>query len=147
MKGVSDIVAGVILIVFVIVLGSIIMTYSTGFLREETSGITNKTGEVIDCSASRAEVFDVYIDFSTNTSRIFVRNSGLVNEEIKSVLFKNKESVEAASLSAFPIYIPKGEIRSISMNITEVLESCEDFGTVKVEMQCRTITFSKSPKC
>lgn len=147
MKALSNVVTAVIFIVLAITIGSIITAYTTKFFQEETAGITNRTGEVVDCTTSRIEIIDVYLNFEDNASRVFVRNAGFIDEEIVLAEMLNQQSEQAAILTQLPVGVMKGQIRRLDFNVTDVMQQCADFSEISVVTNCNSVSFAEAPKC
>jgi len=147
MKALSNIVAAAILLVLVVSIGGIIITYTTEFFQGETSGITNKTEEVVDCTTAKIGIFNVYLNFEENISKVFIRNNGLINEQIKLATMLNQSSEELPILTQLPVSLPKGEITRIDFNITNFMTQCSDFKELNVIANCKSVSFTGTPIC
>jgi flagellin-like protein len=153
MKGISPLIATVILIAVTVSIVSIIGTWVTTLTKEETGDITNKTGEATDCTGANIEIRDVYIDLSSNISRVSVWNSGYVDDSIVAALLQNEDGETAPNLTAFPLSLPRGSLKSIEFNIsnfnvTNGTTACNDFSQAIVTTLCPpSAKFTGTPKC
>lgn len=57
-KGISPLIAAVILIAFVIAVAGIASTFFTGFTKEQASGVKSKATTIVDCSVAMMELDD-----------------------------------------------------------------------------------------
>ena len=89
MKGLSPLVATVLLIAISLTIIAIIMGWVTDLIRDQTGTIGNRTGEAVDCTAADIHIEDVYLNMVTNVSRVHVRNSGQIDLEITSASLSN----------------------------------------------------------
>jgi hypothetical protein len=103
--------------------------------------------ENMTCIAADMTIENVYIDLSTNTSRVIVRNSGSANNQIISAQLLNDTGVSCPVITALPISFPIGSLKSIEFNITGKISSCPNFKEVKVTTDCATKLFTKDPIC
>ncbi|MFC2142987.1 hypothetical protein ACFLQN_01160 [Candidatus Aenigmatarchaeota archaeon] len=133
---VSVLVGGVILIALAIVIASLVSDFSLTMTNQETEEIDIRTEQAIDCSVSNVEINDIYLNLNTNVARIFLKNSGLNEEEILAMEFFNTTNDLAYNLSSFPFFLPKGEIKTVEFNITNIMQNCEDFSYVRAVTNC-----------
>lgn len=146
MKGISPLLAGVFLIAITVVIATAYMGWYSTLIGSQTRTVENKTEMAIDCTAARMSILDVYMDFSNNVSRVNVRNSGQVNDNIVSVNVYNSFGINATNMSAMPVIISKGDTMSFEFNITGVIPACSNFSKAIVSSQCKTDTFTSTPK-
>lgn len=150
MKGISPLVATVLLIAIAVMIASIIMNWVTSLTKEQTSTIGNRTGEAVECTAAVITIDDVYIDFSTNKSRVHVRNSGQINLDITSASLTNQRGEKASNLTAFPITgFGKGITQEVVFNITRIITACGNFSKAIVVTNCGNAKdeFTSTPNC
>jgi len=150
MKGLSPLIATVLLIAITLTIVSIMMGWVTDLVTGQTGTVGNKTSEAVECTGAVITIDDVYIDFSTNKSRVHVRNSGQVNLEITSASLTNQRGEKASNLTAFPITgFDKGGIEEIVFNITNVITVCGNFSKAIVTTNCGNAKddFTSTPNC
>lgn len=137
-KALSAIVTAVLIISIVVLLSIIVMNWITVLTKETTTTISNKTAQC--SSGADITIEDVYIDFRTNISRINVRNSGLIDEEIISALLVAKDGRRAnmTNTTTFPLSLPRGDIKTIEFNITGTINSCVNFSKATASGKCST---------
>lgn len=138
MKGLSAIVTAVLIISIAVLLAVIIMNWITVLTKDTTSTISNKTAQCT--SGADLTVEDVYIDFKTNISRVSVRNSGLIDEEIISALLIAKDGQRAnmTNTTTLPLFISRGDIKTLEFNITGRINACVNFSKASVSGKCST---------
>ena len=150
MKGLSPLIAIVLLIAITLTVISIMMGWVTDLVTGQTGTIGNKTSEAVECTGAVITIDDVYIDFSTNRSRVHVRNSGQLDLGITSASLTNQRGEKASNLTAFPITgFDKGNIEEIVFNITNVITVCGNFSKVIVATNCGNAKddFTSTPNC
>ena len=156
MKGLSPLIAVVILIAVTITIVTIISTWVTDLTEDETTDIANKSSQTVDCTGSNIEITDVYIDVSDNLSRIIVQNTGFVDETITSASMMNKNGESADNLTVLPIDFPRRNTKTIlfnttDFNLTNETTACQDFSQAIVATLCTSDTYphvsSESPRC
>ena len=150
MKGLSALVATVLLIAITLTIVSILMGWVTDLIKSQTETIGNRTGEAVECTGAVITIDDVYIDFSTNKSRVHVRNSGQMGLDITSASLTNQRGEKASNLTAFPITgFDKGLIEEIVFNITNVITVCGNFSKAIVATTCGNAEgkFTSTPTC
>ena len=150
MKGISPLIATVLLIAITLTIISIIMGWVTKLIEGQTETISNRTGEAVECTGAEITIDDVYLDFSANVSRIHVRNSGQIDLEIESASLSNNSGVRADNLTALPVSIPKSDaLKEVLFNITDVIRTCGDFSNALVTTNCGNAydEFTGTPKC
>jgi flagellin-like protein len=152
-KGLSPLIAVVLLIAITVSIVAIMSTWVTTLTKSETGTITNKTGSSTACIDSNLAITNVYMDAAGNVSRIVVRNSGHADDTIASASLMNKDGAEAPNLSSFPISFPQGSIKTIMFNVTNFnltneTTVCQDFSRAIVSTACGTYdTFTGTPDC
>lgn len=143
MKGLNTLLAAILLIAIVVVVSTLIMNWITELTINQGRAIENKTAE---CTDSDFIIQDVYIDTTTNTSRISVRNMFGV-DQLESAVVYNTKGEASTNLTQFPIRIEQGDIVTIELNITNIIANCTDFSTALVSSKCTATSFTTTPKC
>lgn len=151
MKGISPLVASVLLIAFVVAIATIIMGWMGTFTRETTATISNRTTEAVDCASAGINIDDVYLTAGVNgTIRAIVRNTGFTdNMVLKAASFyKTNGAVWNATGDPVVSDFDKGEITTITFTTTTGWVACANFSRVTVTTQCGGIgdTFDGTPK-
>lgn len=143
-KGVSTLLAGVLLVAIVALLSVVILNWVTTLTKKEQATITNKT---IDCTGADVSIHSIFIDLASNTSRISVRNSGFSGDKIVDGAIINNQGAEATNLTAFPIDFPDGSISTMAFNISGVITACANFSRAIVSTECTSDDQSKPLTC
>jgi FlaG/FlaF family flagellin (archaellin) len=150
MKGLSPLIATVLLIAISLSIIAIIMGCVTTLVKDQTGTISNRTGEAVECTGADIYIEDVYLDFSANVSRVHVRNSGQIDLEIRSASLSNHMGVTAANITTFPVSIPKSDaLKEVLFNITNVINACGNFSNAVVTTNCGNAyyKFTGTPNC
>lgn len=145
MKGVSTIIATVLLLAITVLISIIVSTSLTTLTKEQASTVGTRTTQAVNCTSSDVSVEAVYLDTAPNIGRVTVRNAGQINENIISARMYNKTGVEAANLTQFPVPISKGSLTTINFNITGNV-TCASFSQVIISTECVTDVFDSTPK-
>ena len=141
-KGLSSLIAVIILIAIVTVITTMLLNWTTLFASEQTKDISNTTRIIKDCAVINID--DVYVDFASNRSRVFVKSS--VEGIMDSAVLINKNGIEMPVNTRMPMEINKGEIKIIEFNLTGNLTTCANFSQVIVSTQCSSIIFDQAPR-
>ena len=151
MKGISALIASVLLVAFVVSVGLLVMGWFTTLTRSTTVSVTNKTSEGIECSSAAIGIVDVYITGTMQgTTRAIIKNTGYTdNLIIVGADFYNTTGHNFTA-SSLPIGdFDKGELQTLSFPSTNVSSCPANFSRVVVSTNCGGIsdTFSGTPKC
>ena len=143
MKGVSTLIASVLLIAITLLISLIISTSFTSIAKSQTNEISARITEAVNCTSSDMSIEDIFLD--GGTGRVLVRNSGQISENLVRGLMLNSTGVGAAAFETYPISIVKGSIVTLTFNITGNI-TCSNFNRVTVTSQCTVATFDKKPR-
>lgn len=143
-KGVSPLIATVLLISISVMLSYIILSWSVSLTKEETTTITNKTKEQVECGVLLIK--DVYMDFTSNISRVYIWSSNAI-DQITSAIMLTKNGEQLSNLTILPMNITKGELKVIQFNLTGKISTCSNFSQVIISTRCITDKFDSTPKC
>ncbi len=146
MKGLSPLLATVLLISITVAIATIVMGWMTNVTKESQITIGNKTATAVDCSASDISVDAVYMDFSANRSRVAVRNSGFVDDKIVSASMLNSNGDTLGVVTSLPINMSKGALATIEFNMSGKMSNCNNFSQIIVTTQCTYDKFKSTPK-
>ncbi|MCK5062702.1 MAG: hypothetical protein KAR23_02130, partial [Candidatus Aenigmarchaeota archaeon] len=75
-KGLSPLIAAVLLIVFTIGIATIIMSWINTYTKDTTSEASQNTQDLIDCASTNMDIQDVYILAPTSV-KVIARNTGM----------------------------------------------------------------------
>lgn len=143
-KGISPIFASILLIAITVLVAGIVMSWMTQFSETQTDVISNRSTGIIQCTAADIEIQAVYLDFKANVSRLTVRNSGRVDDVIISAKVYNNLGQNTANITEFPITFVKGDLMSLELNMTGVIETCANFSQATVSTSCTSDAFTSS---
>lgn len=88
-KGISELVAAVMLIAFVVAAAGIISTFYSQFTREQVTKVETEGGETIDCSISHLIIQPDTVTTSNSDLLITVENTGKEDLSDIDVVFRN----------------------------------------------------------
>jgi flagellin-like protein len=153
MKGISPLIASVMLIAFVMAIGILVMGWMSTLTRTTTATVTNSTDTAIGCSSASINIDEVYVTTgSTNgTVRAIVKNTGYKDgmQVSNAVLLTNTGMNYSVSNPTLPYSnFNKGDIVTLQFSNVSIA-SCTSFSKVIVTTNCGGIsdTFSGTPKC
>jgi flagellin-like protein len=145
-KGISPILAAVFLVAIAVTMLPIFSGWYTTLIGTSTDTVGNRTEETVRCNAASLTIEDVFLDFSNNKARINIRNSGFNTEKIVSaVVFATNGSL-AGNLTEYPTNLTKGNFKSLTFNIAEILTVCGNFSHAIVSSRCDTVKYEGIPK-
>lgn len=149
MKGLSPLIATVILIVIVVAIAAIITSFATTITRESQDRIENRTQKNIDCSGGEIRIRDVYLN-PGNYSRVIVENVGLVSD--LTITSGQVVSITGYNSSATNLPITgfnTGDIRTVIFANLSSVNACVNFSQVIISTNCQTVSarFRGSPLC
>ncbi|HLD85327.1 MAG TPA: archaellin/type IV pilin N-terminal domain-containing protein [archaeon] len=152
MKGISPLIAAVMLIAITVSIGVFIAGWSQQFIHSTTKSVGNKTTEAIDCSAANINIQDIYITAGTGTgsANVVVKNTGYANNlVITSAQLFNRTGGNFTGSGLPIIGFNKGSLFSISFSNVTLVSCPADFSQVIVTTNCGGIsdTFDGNPKC
>ncbi len=145
MKGVSPMIAVVLLIAITVLLSGVIFGWIKLFSFTETEKISNRSEELTSCSGSAINIDDVYLDFGANKSRVAVRNTGQLTERITSAQLLNTNGLNATLLGNQTVTISRGEVKFIEFPLNGTISNCANFSQVKVSTICSNGVYKKTP--
>ena len=152
MKGVSPLLAGILLIAITVTVASLASGWLTSTIRSSTDTTTNRTDTALLCSGASIAIEDVYIVGTTSaTITASVRNNGQIDDlVIQSAQVFNTTGGNFTLTTATPITdVDRGSIVQLSF-VTGAFAACPgDFSELIVTTQCGGIidTFTATPKC
>ena len=113
MKGVSPLVAAVLLIAFTVSVSMIIMGWFSTFVRGTTANVSGTTEEALACQMASISIEHVYIkNSSTGAAKILVKNTGFVDLTVNAMVF-NKTGASCYNNS--DLSLPKGSSLMITL--------------------------------
>ncbi len=155
MKGVSAILAAVMLIVVVLALTGIVLTFSSSLLRSTQETVENRTAASIECAGASITIDEVFVTRGNVTgsppgsARARVVNNGLKDDlTLVTGTFFNRTGGSFNGTDMPRADFDVGEVAVITFSPIE-FKDCADFSQVIVTTNCGTSTdtFKKTPKC
>jgi flagellin-like protein len=149
MKGISPLVASVLLIVMVVTIAALITTWLTTFTKTSQQSVTNKTDTTLDCSGASISIQDVYVtNGSLGTVRALVKNDGLTDglSIISGQLLNSSGGNFTATNLPFTGFNVGGLATIVFANAS--IATCSSFSQVIVTSSCGGIfdVFSSPPR-
>ncbi|MFH0832694.1 MAG: archaellin/type IV pilin N-terminal domain-containing protein [Candidatus Aenigmatarchaeota archaeon] len=158
MKGISPLLASVLLIAVTVAIATLVMGWMSTTMRSTQTSVTNKTIQATECSTAGISIDDVYVANATyggfNVTAI-VRNSGQTDslQLVSAVVFLNNGS-SFPNLTVMSQDFDKGQLERVKFGIVNntlsnsVFNSQGNFSKVIVTTNCGGIsdTFSGTPK-
>ncbi len=84
-KGVSPLIAAVLLIVFTIGVATIVMSWVNEYTKDTTEKASENTDQMMDCANTNIDIKDVYINYmgTDTTVKLIAANTGLSDLKVK----------------------------------------------------------------
>jgi flagellin-like protein len=145
MKGISPLIAAVLLIAATVSLATLIMGWLGTTTSDTTSAISNKTTEAISCSSADITVDAVYL--SGTTVRAVVKNNGFSdNLQIINATLILTSGIMNSTSSTLDTDFDRGEIVSLQFRHDNLV--CANFSKVIVSTNCGSVIreYSGVPK-
>jgi len=135
MKGVSPLVAAVLLIAFTVAVSMIVMGWFSTFVRGTTANISGTTEEAIGCNVASISIEHVYVPASgTGTGKIIVKNTGFKDLQVYGLIANDTGSICKSSTA---VSVPKGSIGVIEIsNCGSMGSNCVHFDRAVVTTNC-----------
>lgn len=144
-KGISPLISVVLLIAIGVVMAGMLFNWGPSLTRSQTSLVGNKSSLIVECNPPLIE--DVYIDFPSNISRMYVRGgqggAHVIEAKIISVTGDEAPLVNASDV---PFNISAGKLKILQFNVTNKINSCANFSQGLIT-SCITDRFVDRPKC
>lgn len=148
MKGISPLLATMLLISITIFVATILMNWSSLFVTTTAGNSENKSEEVINCFNGGINIDDVYLTTgSSGTARAIITNTGTLDHMrvSKAVLLTNlgnNYTITNTGITDFN----RGDVATITFSGINV-PACANFSKVIVTSSCgATYSFQKLPK-
>lgn len=150
MKGVSPLVATVMLIVIVVSLVAMISGWLTSFFTDTRETVTNRTDTQVRCTGASLLVEAVYVSAANGTSgnvRAIVKNDGVVDSlSIVSAQYINTTGHNFSSTTALPLSgFSRGSIKTLLFENVSI-QNCTAFSQVVVSTQCSSGRYKIAPE-
>jgi FlaG/FlaF family flagellin (archaellin) len=142
MKGLTPLIATVLLIGISMVIATILLSWSESITSEQTSRAENRTKTSTSCPDIIID--SVFLDFTKNVSRVIVRSMNGASE-ISSGSLLNSNGVAVNNITQFPLPVESGQVATLEFNIYGNITKCSDFGEANVVTVCTSDKYSKNP--
>lgn len=134
MKGISSLIASVLLIAFTVSVSMIILGWFSSFAKSTTTNISSSATEAIGCNNAGVAIERIYVT-GTNAS-IIVKNTGYRDLTISGMIVNTSGS----SCSGSPTTLTKGNITSLELSgcypSSMGDSSCSSFSRAIVTTNC-----------
>lgn len=148
-KGVSPLIAAVMLIAITVSLAILIMGWFTNLTKSTTDTVTNRTTETVSCTSARVSIESIYLNAGTSGSaRIIVKNGDSRSIGINSVQLFNRTG-DNFSTGFSPGSLDPGAIYTIYLTNVSVPSCPADFSKAIVASSCGGVSavFDGAPNC
>ncbi len=151
MKGISPLIAAVLLIAITVAIGTLVGGWISTFTKATTDKVSNRTAEAIDCTSANINIEDVYVISGLNgVTRAVVKNTGFSDGmTIQSAQAYNRTGSNFTGAGTPITNFDKGSLVTIVFSNTSITSCPRDFSKVVVTTTCGGIsdTFDGTPKC
>ena len=154
MKGISPLIAAVLLIAITVAIATLVSGWISTVTRGTQISAENKTTEAVDCASASIVIDDVYVSGTgaTRTVNAVVRNSGQTSNLIigNATVYNSSGSGLTASSPSVPYTgFDRGEVVTFTFNSVSITTCPTDFQEVIVTTTCGGVfgKFDKTPKC
>ncbi len=134
MKGISPLIAAVLLIAFTVSIATIILGWFSSFTKGTTANISSQTQTAIGCSAADITIDHIYC--SGTTCRVLVSNTGSKDLTSVNAMIVTTDGTACSTTSSNNL--TKGSTKSIEVNVT-------DCGTINSTTFSRAIVTTECP--
>ena len=148
MKGVSPLVAAVLLIVIVVSITGLMSGWLTSFFTGTRETVTNRTDTQVGCTGASIYVETVYAVIANGTSgnvRAIVKNDGVIDESITSAQYINTTGHNFSTITALPMTFNRGSIKTLLFENVSI-QNCTAFSQVVVSTNCASGRYKKNPE-
>jgi flagellin-like protein len=157
MKGVSPLLAGILLIAITVTVASMASGWFTSTITTSTSSTTNKTGQGLDCSGASVSIDNVFVIGTGQqlvNATVSILNNGqtdnlrIQSAQLYNVTGNNFTANNTATLSEDGV-LNKGEIAILEFYNLSIAACPAAFLEVTVLTSCGGISdrFTSRPKC
>ena len=110
MKGVSPLIAAVLLIAFVVTVAMVVMGWFSSFVRTVTQNVSQSGQEAVGCATAAIELDHVYVNTKANTTQFIVKNIGGVTLVVKGLIVN---TTGVACINNTGVSIPSGGVGTL----------------------------------
>ncbi len=150
MKGVSPLIATVMLIVIVVSIVALMSGWLTSFFMGTRETVSNRTDTSVDCTGAIMTIDAVYLKngtFPLGEANVVVRNEGLVDDlAIMAAVLYNTTGHNFSTATPLPVTdLDRGGVETLRFANLSINENCTAFSRVVVTNQCGSDTFKGAP--
>jgi flagellin-like protein len=153
MKGISPLVAAVLLIAITVSIGTLVGGWISTFTRDTTDTVSNRTTEAVDCTSANLNIEDVFStegDPINGSARVIIKNTGF--SDSMTIQGADVYNISGGNFTAEGLPISnfnRGALRTLVFNNVSIRSCSGDFSKVVVTTTCGGIddTFEARPKC
>ncbi|MDY6777803.1 MAG: archaellin/type IV pilin N-terminal domain-containing protein, partial [Candidatus Nanohaloarchaea archaeon] len=114
-KGISPLIAAVLLIAFTLAVAAILTAWVTTFTQNTTGTISNRSGQLISCSYAGLSIYDVVYNTNTEQITVSVANTGTKDlSNVTVVVFSDTGLTRSGSIAG----IQTGSVQTKQINVT-----------------------------
>ncbi len=145
MKGISPLIASVLLIAFTVSIATIILGWFSGFVKTTTENVSSSTEQTMGCSVAGISIEHIYLNVSGSNASVVVKNTGYKDFSNVSALIVSKSG---ATCSGSINSLKKGMVGTLSFNCASIT-SCDVFDRAIVTTECGGVsdTVTSSSYC
>lgn len=150
MKGISPLLASVLLIAVTVAIATLVMGWVSTITRTTQTTVSNRTVEAVNCASASVVIDDVYIATGAATGTVIVRNAGQTDSlQIVFAPLYNGTGHSVNPAQTLPVTgFSRGGIQVFTYTSTGIT-SCAAFSKAVVSTNCAGVsaTFDRTPKC
>jgi flagellin-like protein len=110
MKGVSPLIAAVMLIAFVVTVSMVVMGWFSTFVRGVTQNVSESGQEAVGCATAAIELDHVYVNTVSNTTQFIVKNIGGITLTVKGLIVN---TTGVACINNTGVSVPSGGVETL----------------------------------
>ena len=88
-KGISPLIASVLLIAFTVSVAMIVMGWFSGFVRTTTENVSGVSQQAVGCSTGVVSIDKIYVNNASTTARLVIKNEGGVALTVSAMIVNN----------------------------------------------------------
>ncbi len=150
MKGISPLLAAVLLIAVTVAIATLVMGWISTITRTSQVAVSNRTTEAVNCASAAVVIDDVYVATGALTATVIVRNAGQADSlQLTFAPLYNATGNSVNPAETLPVTgFDKGEIQTLTYSSTGI-NACANFSKAIVATNCGGVsaTFDRTPKC
>lgn len=139
-KGISPLIASVLLIAFTVSVAMIVMGWFSSFVRTTTTNVSGVTETAIGCSSGIIEIDHIYIQNQTGSAWIVAKNSGQIALSVVGSIINTTGGICNSSTSG--TNIPAGSVGTLTLAGCQGVNQSTKFSSAILTTNCAGITDS-----